>query len=135
MLHLREPLARVVRVGIGHRRILAHDVHAADLPFAGGIHDLDHGEARLLVELHAPELLEARVRLGIVDALVVGEHHRDESRVARALHVVLAAQRMQPRAGAADLAGHQRERDQAAGVVGAVDVLADAHAPQDHRAF
>ena len=42
---------------------------------------------------------------------------------------------MQPGARAADLAGHQRQRDQAARVVGAVHVLADAHAPQDHRAL
>jgi hypothetical protein len=39
------------------------------------------------------------------------------------LHVVLAAQRMQAAAGLADLAGHQAQRDQAARVVGAVDVL------------
>ena len=45
----------------------------------------------------------------------------------------LAAQRMQPGAGPADLAGQHRQRDQAARVVGAVDVLRDAHAPQDHR--
>jgi hypothetical protein len=30
------------------------------------------------------------------------------------------------------MAAHQRQRDQAARVVGAVDVLADAHAPEDH---
>ena len=72
---------------------------------------------------------------GVVDALVVREHHRDQAGVARALHVVLAAQRMQPGAGLADLPGHRGQRDQAARVVGAVDVLADAHAPQDHRAL
>jgi hypothetical protein len=69
----------------------------------------------------------------VADALVVGQHHRDQAGVGRALHVVLPAQRMQPGAGAADLAGHQRQRDQAARVVGAVHMLADAHAPQDHR--
>ena len=42
---------------------------------------------------------------------------------------------MQAGAGPPDLAGHQRERDQAAGVVGAVHVLADAHAPEDDRAL
>jgi len=36
---------------------------------------------------------------GLVDALVIGEHHRDEPRVGGALHVVLPAQRMQPGAG------------------------------------
>jgi len=42
---------------------------------------------------------------------------------------------MQAGAGLADLAGHQRERDQAARVVGAVHMLRDAHAPEDHRAL
>ena len=80
-------------------------------------------------------LAKRALRLRVVDALVVGVHHRDQAGVGRALHVVLAAQRVQAGARAADLAGHQRQRDQAARVVGAVHVLADAHAPQDHRAL
>ena len=42
---------------------------------------------------------------------------------------------MQPGAGAADLAGDQRQRDQAARIVGAVGVLRHAHAPEDDGAF
>ena len=42
---------------------------------------------------------------------------------------------MQAGAGTAHLAGHHRQRDQAARVVRAVDVLRNAHAPQDHRAL
>ena len=42
---------------------------------------------------------------------------------------------MKPGAGPADLPGDQRQRDQAARVVGAVDVLRDAHAPEDDRAL
>ncbi len=99
------------------------------------LHDLDDRQAGLRIERRAPELLEARARLRVVDALVIRKHHRDQARVRRALHVVLPAQRMQPGARASDLAGHQAERDQAARVVGAVHVLRDAHAPQDHRAF
>jgi hypothetical protein len=72
---------------------------------------------------------------GVLHRLVVGEEHRDEAGVGGALHVVLAAQRMQARAGAADLAADQRERDQAARIVGAVGVLRDAHAPEDDGAF
>ena len=135
MLELRHRRARVLEVRIRHRRVLAHDVHAADLAVVGRVHDLDHGQARLAVELGAPELLESGAGLGVVHSLIVGIHHRDQARVRRPLHVVLPAQRVQPGAGAADLAGHQRERDQAAGVVRAVDVLRDAHAPEDHRAF
>ena len=76
----------------------------------------------------ASELL---VRGRVVDALVVGEHHRDQARVGRALHVVLAAQRMQAGARLADVAGDRAHRDQAARVVGARRVLGDPHAPVD----
>jgi len=37
--------------------------------------------------------------------------------------------------GTSDLAGDQRKRDQAARIVGAVHMLADAHAPEDDRGF
>jgi len=40
---------------------------------------------------------------------------------------------MQPGARPADLAGNQGQRDQAAGIVGAVDMLRDAHAPENDR--
>ena len=64
--------ARVIDVRVGHRRVLAHDVHAADLAVVGGVHDLDHREAGLRIERRAPELLEAlRCASGVVHALVV----------------------------------------------------------------
>ena len=125
----------MVQVGIGHRRVLAHHVHAADLLAQRGVHDLDHGQPALRVERHAPQLLELGLRLRIVDELVVGVHHRDQAGIGRALHVVLSAQRMQPAARLADLPGHQAQRDQAACIVGAVHVLRDAHAPEDHRSL
>lgn len=42
---------------------------------------------------------------------------------------------MQPGARPADIAGEQGQRDQAAGVVSAKDMLADAHAPEEHGRF
>ena len=75
------------------------------------------------------------MRGGIVHALVVGEHHGDEARVGCALHIVLATQRMKARTRLADLTGDADQRNQTACVVGAVDMLADAHAPQNHGAF
>ena len=85
------------------------------------------------IELGAPGVLVAGADLRVLDRLVVGEEHRDQAGIGGALHVVLAAQRMQAGAGPADLAGDQRERDQAARIVGAVGVLRDAHAPEDDR--
>ena len=80
-----------------------------------------------------PELFERLAQIGASDRLVVRQEHRDQPGVGGALHVVLAAQRMQAGAGTADLPRDQRQRDQAARIVGAVDVLADAHAPEDQR--
>ena len=103
------------------------------MPGVDGIHDLDHGEPRLCLERSAPQRFELVVRGAIVDALVVGIHHRDEAGIGGTLHVVLAAQRMETRARPADLPGHHGERDQATRVVGAVDVLRYSHPPKDHR--
>ena len=80
-----------------------------------------------------PELFKRLAQIGAPDRLVVRQEHRDQAGVGSALHVVLAAQRMQSGAGTADLARRQRQRDQAARIVGAMDVLADAHAPEDDR--
>ena len=57
-LERRQRLPRVRDVGVRHRRVLAHDVHAADLARVHGVHDLDDGEPRLRVERHAPQRLE-----------------------------------------------------------------------------
>ncbi len=134
-VELRERLARVMRVGVRHRRVLAHDVHAADLAVEHRVHDLDDREPRLGIERRAPQFLEARACLVVVHALIVREHHRNQAGIGSALNVVLAAQGVQPGAGAPDLTGHQAQRDEAARIVGAVYVLRDAHAPQDHRGF
>ena len=135
MVELRQRLAGMPDVGIGHGRVLAHDVHAGDLPCMDGVHDLDDGEAGVRIELGLPQLLEPLPVLRCADPGVVGITHRDEAGVGGSLDVVLAAQRMEPGAGPAGLPAHQRERDQAAGVVGAVGVLRHAHAPEDDRRF
>ena len=90
---------------------------------------------RLGIERLAPGLLVFGADLRVLHRLVVGEEHRDQAGVGGALHVVLAAQRMQAGAGPADLAADQRQRDQAARIVGAVGVLRHAHAPEDDGAF
>ena len=134
VLQVGQRLAGVLHVGVGHGRVLAQDVHALDHVVLDGVHDLDHGEA-LGRQLNAPERLVPAADLGVLHRLVVGEHHGDQAGVGGALHVVLAAQGMQAGAGSSDLAGGQGERDQAAGVVGAVRVLGDAHAPEDDGAL
>ena len=87
------------------------------------------------VIVHAPRALELRAGLLVgLDVLEAGEAVRDRAHVAAALHVVLAAQRVEPRAVAADVAGQQREVDEREDVVDRVVVLGDAERPADLRA-
>src|SRR3954454_11086328 len=127
----RERLADLVDVRVRQERVLAHHVHAAHAALERGGDDLGDRQALVRVERDAPRLLEALAHAGRVDRLVVRIHHRDQAGVGRALHVVLAAQRVQSRAGPADVAGDRAHRDQAARVVGARRVLGDPHAPVD----
>ncbi len=96
VLQLRQPCPRVVEIGVGHRRVLALDVHGADAALAGSVHDLDHGQARGVRQRSLPQRLEARPHPRLGHALVVRQHHRDQAGVRRALDVVLPAQRCRP---------------------------------------
>ena len=98
MLHIR----------VGHGRVFAHDVHAANLTRMHGVHDLDDGEPWYRIERRSPQCFELGAHVGIVDALVIRKDHRDEPRVGSALDIVLSPQRVQARARATDLAGDQR---------------------------
>ena len=68
-----------------------------------------------------PRRLEARARLVVVlDVLEAGQLVGDRAHVAAALHVVLAAQRVEARAVAPDVAAQQRQVDQREDVVDGV---------------
>ena len=58
VLELCHRLARVAQVGIGHRRVLAHDVHALDPAGEDRVHDLDHRQPRVGIERRPPGGLE-----------------------------------------------------------------------------
>ena len=129
----------MVQIRIAHGRVLTHDVHAAHLvrivlTHQHLAHDFDHRVAVLLIQRTAPEALKPVVCRLVGDALVIGEHHRNQARVAGALHIVLSAQRVQSGAGLADLPSHHAQGNQCAHIVGAVYVLADPHAPENHGA-
>ena len=128
-----ERLPDLVHVGVGEEGILAHHVHALDVAGERGPHDLDHRQARVRVELHAPRGLEPGPHLGVRDALVIGICDRNQPGVRGPLHVVLPAQRVETRARLPDVPRHHHKCDEAAGVVGAVVALRDAHAPEHHR--
>ena len=73
------------------------------------MHDLHHGIAGLFIQRAIPEFLKPRMRFDIIDALVVREHHRNQSGITRTLHIVLTAQRVQARAGLTNLTGNADE--------------------------
>ena len=98
-----------------------------------GIDDLDHRQPRGARQRLRPEILECANHALGARPLVVGEHHGDEARVRRTLNIVLSTKRMKPRARPADMTGGERKCNQTTGVVGAVRVLRDPHAPENHR--
>ena len=130
-VELREGLAHLVDVRIREEGILAHDVHAFDAALEGGVHDLHHREARVRGQLLPPGFFEFLADGWVLNGLVIGVDHGDQAGIAGALHVVLAAQGMQPGACFAHVPRHQGQGDEAAGIVGAVGMLGDAHAPVD----
>ena len=71
--------------------------------------------------------------LVVRDRAVVGEGVRQRAVVGRALHVVLAAQRQQRRAGAADVAGQQREVADQLDALGAVAGARSRRGPRGCR--
>ena len=131
-LERAERLADLVHVRVRQERVLAHHVHPAHAAVERAGDDLGDREPALGVELGtAPGVRELLARVVARHELVVGIEHRDQAGVGGALHVVLAAQRVQPGALPADVARDRAHGDQAARVVGAGRVLRDPHAPVD----
>ena len=71
---------------------------------------------------------------GVANRLVVGVEHRDQTRIAGTLHIVLPAQGVESRSRTTDVPGQQTQRDQTSRVVGTRGVLGDTHAPKDQHA-
>ena len=100
------------------------------------LHRLEHlGQVQAVSrrDRRAPRGLELRARRVVLDVLEAGQLVRDRAHVAAALHVVLAAQRLQAGAVAADVPGEQREVDQREDVVDRVVVLGDPERPAQLR--
>ena len=71
----------------------------------------------------------------VLDVLEAGQAVGNRAHVAAALHVVLAAQRVETAAVAADVAGEKAEVDESENVVHRVVMLGDAERPADLRAL
>ena len=131
-----EQAADAVRVGVGLGRVLADDVAVLQLPGLHAVEHLREVPAVAIADRHAVGLRELLAGLMVVlDVLEARQAVRDCAHVAAALHVVLAAQRVEARAVAPHVAAQQGQRDQAQHVVDARVVLGDAERPRDHRAI
>ena len=134
-VELREELAGLGDVGLGLGRVLADHVEGAQLAALHAVEHLRQVPAVLGPDRRAPGRLEAGARLVVaLDVLEAGELVRDRAHVAAALDVVLAAQRVEPRAEPPDVAAEQGQVDQREDVVDGVVVLRDPERPADHAA-
>ncbi len=80
---------------------------------------------------HAPGRLEAPPQLVVLDVLEARQPVGQGAHVAAALDVVLAAQRVEPAAVAADVPGQEGQGDERQDVVDRVVVLGDAEGPAE----
>ncbi len=118
-------------VGVGLEDVLALDVEALEGAVDGGVEHVGDAQARLVVELDAPELLEDVARRVVGDVAIARQFVRERAHVAGALHIVLAAQRVHADAGTADIAGRHGEVGDRHDGGRALAVLGDAEAVID----
>ena len=101
------------------------------LPVSDAGDHLGDGQADFVRQRRAPGRLELFLHLGVGDRLIGRVDIGQAAHVARALHVVLAAQRVDAAAGHAHVAQQHLQVRQVHHVAHAHDVLGDAHRP-DH---
>ena len=124
-------LAHVVGVGVGERRVLAHDEHRLERAVHGEVEHLRDAQAHVLRHLHSVGLGELLLRLEVEHARVARERVGQRAHVARALHVVLAAHGVHAGVGHADVAGDHAEVGEVHDVGRADGVLGDAERVED----
>ena len=120
-------------VGVRLGDVLAVDEQALERAGHRLVEHVGNAQARLVVERHAPALLEALAHLVGRDVAIAGEFVREAAHVAGALHVVLAAQRVHARAVMADIAGRHGEIGQRHDRGRALAVLGHAEPVKDRR--
>ena len=107
--HRGEAGRDMLGVGVGLQYVLALDVEALEGAFDRGVEHVGDAQARLVVELDAPQALIDVAHCVAGDVAIARQLVRERTHVARALHVVLPAQRVHADALAADIAGQHGE--------------------------
>ena len=126
-----ERRGHVLRVRVGLRHVLALHVQRLEAAVERRLEHVGDAQARLRLEVDAPGLAEQLARHGVGDVAIAGQLVRERTHVAGALHVVLAAQRVDADAFAAEVAGGHREVGDADHHGAALAVLGDAEAVID----
>ena len=131
--HRPQARSDVRRVGVRLGDVLALHVEPLERAVDRLVDHVGDAQARLVAERHAPHALE-RLAGGVVRHMAVaGELVRERAHVARALDVVLAAQRIYADAFAADVSGRHGEIGDRHHRRRALAVLGDAKAVVDRR--
>ena len=128
-----EQVDRALLVGLGLDRVLAD---AVDRGQVAALHRVEHARqvpAALRRDRDAPLGVELGPQRVVLDVLEAGQPVGQGAHVAAALDVVLATQRVDAAAVAADVPGQQDEVDEGQDVVDRVVVLGDPERPADHR--
>ena len=122
----------MVGVGVGERRVLAHDEHGLERAVHGEVETSRDAQAHVLRHLDArrPRRTFARAS-DRRHARVARERVGQRAHVAGALHVVLAAHRVHAGVGDADVAGDHGEVGEVHDVGRADGVLGDAERVED----
>ena len=118
-------------VGVGLQDVLALDVEALERAVDRGVQHVGDAQAGLLVEADAPQRLEHRAGRVAGNVAIAGELVRERAHVARALHVVLPAQRVHADTRPPDIAGRHGEVGDGDHRGRALAVLGDAEAVID----
>jgi hypothetical protein len=118
-------------VGVGLQNVLALDVDALERAVERGVQHVGDAQAGLVVETDPPQRLEHRAGRLAGNMTVAGELVGERAYVARALQIVLPAQRVHADAGTPDVAGRHGEVGDGDHRGRALAVLGDAEAVVD----
>ena len=130
--------AGFVQVGLGHHRVLAHDVERPHAAGMGVTENFGGSQAKFATQPTGFDAPGGFPFLGIVfvaDQHVAGVVEGHGAHVAGTLDVVLSAQRVEAGAFAPNVAGEKSEMDERQRAGRAVRQLRDAHTPVDRSVF
>jgi hypothetical protein len=121
----------MMRVGVGLEDVLALNVNSHERAFDGRVEHVRNTQARLPVERDAPKVLVDRTGGLIGDVPIARELMWEGTHVAGPLHIVLAAQRIDPDAATAKVSsregeiGDREHRGRALAVLGNAEPIID----------